>query len=130
MPEDGLVIGEKMLGLNGHLSGTELSRCTGAEGRRKEFEVRAGWLCALTFTTLSRVTHLLLILHVKKNRMPIPVAERPEARVCGSSLAGVAGSHLAWDMDACCVCCEVEVSATDRSLVQRSATEYGVSCVM
>ena len=30
----------------------------------------------------------------------------------------------------CCVCCQVEVSATGRSLVQRSPTDCGVSLSM
>jgi hypothetical protein len=30
----------------------------------------------------------------------------------------------------CVVCCQVEVSATSWSLVQRSSTDYGVSCVI
>jgi hypothetical protein len=32
---------------------------------------------------------------------PIPVAVRPKAWVCGSSLAGIAGSNLAGGMDVC-----------------------------
>ena len=38
--------------------------------------------------------------------MPIPVAERSKARVCGRSLAEVAGSNPAGDMDVCVVCCK------------------------
>jgi hypothetical protein len=30
----------------------------------------------------------------------------------------------------CCVCCQVEVSAKSLSLVQRSPTERGASCVL
>jgi hypothetical protein len=33
------------------------------------------------------------------------VAARSEAWVYGRSLAGVAGSNLAWGMDVCCECC-------------------------
>jgi hypothetical protein len=33
-------------------------------------------------------------------------------------------------MFVCCVCCQVEVSATSWSLVQRSPTDCGVSCVI
>ena len=36
--------------------------------------------------------------------LPIPVAERSKARVCGRSLAGVAGSNPAGGMDVCVVC--------------------------
>ena len=49
--------------------------------------------------------------------------------VCGCFLAGIVGSTFAgvW---VSVVCCQVEVSATGRSLVQRSRTECGVSaCV-
>ena len=61
---------------------------------------------------------------------PIPVAERSKAWVC----SGIAGSNPAGDMDffvASVACCQVEVSATGRSLVQRSPTTCGVSlCVI
>ena len=55
-----------------------------------------------------------------------------KACVCGGSLAGVAGSNPAGVLDVCrllsVVCCQVEVSVTGRSLVQRSPTECGL-CV-
>jgi hypothetical protein len=35
--------------------------------------------------------------------LPIPVAKRSKAKVCGRTLDGVAGSNLAGDMDACVV---------------------------
>ena len=54
------------------------------------------------------------------------MAERFKARVYGRSLAGIAGSNPAVCMDVCLVMsvvyCQVEVSATGRSLVQRSPT--------
>ena len=63
--------------------------------------------------------------------MPIPMAARSKAWVCGRSLAGIAGSnpargHVCLSVVSV-VCCPVEVSATYRSLVQRSLTECGVS---
>ena len=36
--------------------------------------------------------------------MPVPVAERSKARVCGLFLAGIAGSNPAAGMDVCIVC--------------------------
>jgi hypothetical protein len=62
--------------------------------------------------------------------VPIPVAVRSKAWVCGRSLAGIVGSTPAGDLDVCLsvvsvVCCQV--SARARSLVQRIPTEYGVS---
>ena len=53
---------------------------------------------------------------------PIPVAER--------SLAGIAGWNSTGGMYFCLfniVCCHVEVSATGRSLAQRSSTDCGES---
>jgi hypothetical protein len=41
------------------------------------------------------------------SRLPIPVAERSTSRVCGRSVAGVAGSNQAGGMDVCVVCCTV-----------------------
>jgi hypothetical protein len=67
--------------------------------------------------------------------LPIPVAERSKALVCSRSPAGIAGSNPVGGMDVCllwvlCVC-QVEVSATGWSLVQRSPTGCGVSlCVI
>jgi hypothetical protein len=54
-----------------------------------------------------------------------------KACVCGHSLGGVAGSNPAGGLDVCrflsVICCQVEVSVTGRSLVQRSPTECGLS---
>ena len=67
--------------------------------------------------------------------LPIQVTERSKASVCGRSLAGIEGSNPA-GVNGCLsvvsvVCCQVDVSATGRSLVQRSRTDCGVSlCVI
>jgi hypothetical protein len=61
---------------------------------------------------------------------PKPMSAWPESWMCVHSLAGFAGSIQAGGMDVrllCVVCCLVEVSATGRSLAQRSPTECGVS---
>ena len=39
---------------------------------------------------------------------PIPVAERSKARVCGRSLAGIAGLNPVGGMDVCVVLCVVQ----------------------
>jgi hypothetical protein len=61
----------------------------------------------------------------------ITVVARSKAWVCGRSLAGIVGSNPAGGMDVCLLwvlcCCQVEVSASVWSLVQRSPTE--VWCV-
>ena len=66
-----------------------------------------------------------LFYRVHKLQMPIPVAARSKAQVCGLSLAGIAGSNPARGFGCLSlvnfVCCQV--SATGRSLVQRSPTE-------
>jgi len=63
--------------------------------------------------------------------MPIPVAVRSKAWVCGRSFAGVAGSNPTGSMDIClfrilCVM-KVEISEMGRSLVSRSSTAPSVS---
>ena len=63
--------------------------------------------------------------------MPAPVAAQFKAWVCGRSLLGTVGSNPA-RRHGCLspvsvVCCQVRVSATDRSLVQIRPTECGVS---
>ena len=50
--------------------------------------------------------------------------------MCVRLLAGIGGSNPTGSMDVSVVnvvCCQVEVSATGRSLVQRSSTKRGVS---
>jgi hypothetical protein len=68
-----------------------------------------------------------------KRKGSIPEAARSKASVCGSSLTGIVGSNTAGSTDvsvvSVVVCCQVEVSATGWSLVQRSPTECGVSKV-
>jgi hypothetical protein len=57
------------------------------------------------------------------------VAARSKAQVCGRALAGIVGSNTTEGMDVClvqCLCCQVEVSATGRSLLERSPTDCGV----
>jgi hypothetical protein len=61
--------------------------------------------------------------------MPIPVATRYKARTSGYSLAETAGLNPAWGTEVSLVSvvfCQVEVSATDRSLVQGSYTDCSV----
>jgi hypothetical protein len=51
--------------------------------------------------------------------------------VYGRSPAAIAGSNPIRGMDICLLCCQVEVSATSYSLVQRSPTDCGASlCVI
>ena len=58
------------------------------------------------------------------------MVERSKARVCGRPLAGIAGSNPAGEHGCLSllnvVCGQVEVSATGRSLIERSATDCGV----
>jgi hypothetical protein len=63
--------------------------------------------------------------------VPIAVAAGCKAWVCGCSFTGIAGSNPA-RRHGCLsvvsvVCCQVDVSATGWSLVQRSPTDCGVS---
>jgi hypothetical protein len=51
------------------------------------------------------------------------VVVRSKTWDCVRSLVGIAGLNHAEGMDHFGVCCLVEVSATDRSLVRRSLTE-------
>jgi len=61
---------------------------------------------------------------------PVPMAARSKAWFSGRSLPEITDSDLAWAMDVCVVsvvCCQVEVSATGRAIVQRSPTDCGAS---
>jgi hypothetical protein len=79
---------------------------------------------------ISHVNHKLAYLP----RVPIPVAVRSKAWVCGRSLAGIVVSTPTGVMDVLSlvsvVCCQVEVSETGLSLVQRSPIECGVSVIV
>ena len=56
---------------------------------------------------------------------PLPMAARSKVWVCGRSFAAIAGSNAAGSTVSgeCFVCCQVEVSTTGPSLIQRSPTE-------
>jgi len=84
-------------------------------------------------TELQNLTLKLEFRFYSTNRTftPIPVAARSKAWVCGSSLSWDCGFEYRagnWCLSPGCVmCCRVEVSATDWSLVQRSPNRCGVS---
>jgi hypothetical protein len=60
-------------------------------------------------------------------RQPNPVAARSKGWVCYRSLAGIVGSNPTKGLDVSLVsvvCCQVDVPATGRSLVQRNPTVF------
>jgi len=70
-----------------------------------------------------------------EKKKPVPVAVRSKAWVCDRSSAETVGSNPTRGhgclSDVSVVCCQVEVSATSWSLVQRSPTDRGASlCVI
>jgi hypothetical protein len=83
----------------------------------------------------TKAHYLCTIMWKYVKLLSIPVAERSKVWVCSRSPAGIAGSNPAGGMDGCplwvlCVC-QVQVSATSWSLVQRTATDCGASlCVI
>jgi len=89
-----------------------------------------------------RLSHLKKTNHRKRTEMfifshrdipqPIPVATRYKAWVCGRSLAVTASSNPIGGMDVYLVgvvCCQVEISATGWSLVQKISTDSVRVCV-
>ena len=72
---------------------------------------------------------LVLLIRLKVWNLSVwylkSVAARYKASVCGRSLAGDCGFEPRRGTWMSLVCCRVEVSATGRSLVQRSTTECG-----
>ena len=65
--------------------------------------------------------------------MAIPVAKRSQARACGLSLAGIAGSNPAGGMDVCVLCCKqrkkekcrtIKTKETSRMKFEQSTGEY------
>jgi hypothetical protein len=125
-----------------HLRGVPLAN--GIRHTKTRYVIVNDWQDSKGFSKrLVPVEHLLELLRCKKiflsilNRLTwIPVAARSKAWVCDRSLAGIAGSSPL-ERRVCLsvvsvVCCQVEVSATGWSLVQRSLTQCGVSkkCVI
>jgi hypothetical protein len=72
-----------------------------------------------------------IYLSLDLDTVPLPVTARSKAWACGGrSFVGVAALNPTGGMHVClvqCLVCQVEVSATGRSRVQRSPTECGVS---
>ena len=66
-------------------------------------------------------------------KFSITVVEPSKVKDCDRSPAGIPGLNTAGGIDVCLycvlcvVCCQVEIPATGRSLVQRNPTECGVS---
>jgi len=60
---------------------------------------------------------------------PIPVAVRSKAWVCGSSLAGTAGSNLAGGMDVCCEDFVLSGRGLYVGLIFRVEKSYRLWCV-
>ena len=81
---------------------------------------------------ISKHTIMRYILQIPcKQSVPVPVAARSKAWVGGRSPAQIAGSNPAGGMDVCLrvVSCQVEISATSWSLVQRSLPTVVRCCV-
>jgi hypothetical protein len=57
--------------------------------------------------------------------MPISMAEPSKAKKCGRLRVRIPPAAWMFVCCQCCVCCQVEVSATGRSHVQRSLTDCG-----
>jgi hypothetical protein len=79
---------------------------------------------------LHLIIELLTSIKTKYSRyVPIPVATQSKAWFCGRSLAGIAGSNPARGIAVyvSVMSCQVDVSVSGWSLVQRSPTECDVS---
>jgi hypothetical protein len=61
--------------------------------------------------------------------MPIPVAARSKAWVCGGSLAGIGGSNPAAGMNVCCECCVLLGKGLCNGLITRPEKSKRVWCV-
>ena len=59
-----------------------------------------------------------------------PVAARFKAWVCGRSLAGMAGSNPAGDMDVCCECCVLSGRGLCVGIIIRPEESCRLWCVV
>jgi hypothetical protein len=86
-----------------------------------------GHIRSSTLKGMPRFTCRLIMIHIIE--VSSPVGTRSKARVCGRSLAVIAGSNPTGSICmyiVSVVCCQVEVSASGWSLVQLIPTECGV----
>ena len=82
-------------------------------------------VCNSSKRTLLALRHLKQCYFAQSETFP---ADTSGHTVCGPSLAGIAGSNVSVCLSVVSVvCCQVEVSVTGRSFVQRSPTDCGVS---
>ena len=59
--------------------------------------------------------------------MPVPVAARSKAQVCGRSPAEIVGSN---PMDVCCECCVLSGRGLCDELIPRREESYQLWCVV
>jgi len=100
------------------------------------FEVKSGTLWTVpqhvnNFFRLKKPrNHLYIMFGPQTLHLPIPVAARSKAWVCSRLLPGIVGSNPAGSINVLSflsvVCCQLEVSASGWSLVQRSSIDCGV----
>jgi hypothetical protein len=103
---------------------------TAVEGTNDNVTERTRFACWITKATDKHSEYLIFIA--------FPQSQWPSGLRRGSAADRLLGLQVRFPPRAwmfvcckCCVCCQVEVSATSRSLVQRSPTDCGVSlCAM
>ena len=62
--------------------------------------------------------------------LPVPVATRSEAWVCGRSPADIVGSNPTGGMDVCCECCVLSGGGLCDKLITRPEESYRLWCVV
>ena len=62
--------------------------------------------------------------------LPVPVAARCKAWVCGRSPPEIVGSNLTGGMDVCCECCVLSGRGLCDELITRSEESYRLWCVV
>ena len=62
--------------------------------------------------------------------LPVPVAARSRAWVCGYSPAEIVGSNPTGGMDVCCECCVLSGRGLCDDLITRPVESYRLWCVV
>ena len=62
--------------------------------------------------------------------MPVPVAARSKAQVCGRSPAEIMCSNLTGGMDVCCECCVLSGRGLCDELITHPEESYRLWCVV
>jgi hypothetical protein len=85
--------------------------------------------CYKCYPSLTNCKTMLFFFNPYNQQLPVPVATRSRACVCGPSLAGIVGSNLTGGMDVCLLWCVLSGRSLCVGLITRPEEFYRLWCV-